>query len=168
MKKIILLAIAFSLSLVAFSQNSLLDVKKRPSISQRDNGMKTVFEFLEKCQTYYLSTVEGDKPKVRPFGTINMFKDRLYIQTGRKKLVSQQMEKNPNIEICAFNGKEWIRIEAIAVDDPSIEAKESMMKKYPSLLKMYPINDPNTQVLYLKDVKATIYSFTSEPKTFKF
>ncbi|SHJ08879.1 pyridoxamine 5'-phosphate oxidase family protein [Desulfosporosinus lacus] len=130
--------------------------------------MQEVLDFLKKCQTYYLATIDGDQPRVRPFGTANIFEGKLYIQTGKVKDVSKQMTANPKIEICAFNGQEWIRIQAVAVEDDRVEAKESMLESYPTLQSRYSATDPNTQVLYLQDAVATIASFTGEPKIIKF
>lgn len=130
--------------------------------------MQEVYDFLKKCQTYYLATVDGDQPRVRPFGTVNIFDGKLYIQTGKVKDVSKQMMANPKIEICAFNGQEWIRIQAVAVEDDRVEAKQSMLDNYPTLQSRYSATDPNTQVLYLKDATAAIATFTVEPKIIKF
>ena len=130
--------------------------------------MQEVYEFLKKSGTYFLATVDGDQPRVRPFGTAHIFEDKLYIQTGKVKNVSKQMLKNPKIEICAMNGGEWIRIQALAVEDDRIEAKQGMLDAYPNLKSRYSATDDNMQVLYLKDAVATISSFTSEPKVIKF
>lgn len=130
--------------------------------------MKEVYDFLKKCQTYYLATVEGDQPRVRPFGTVDVFEDKLYIQTGKIKEVSKQMQANPKIEICAFGDGVWIRIDATAIRDDRVEAKQHMLEAYPSLQKMYKADDDNTEVLYLKDAIATFYSFTAEPRVIKF
>jgi len=130
--------------------------------------MQEVFDFLKKCQTYYLATMDGDQPRVRPFGTVNIFEGKLYIQTGKVKDVAKQMMAKPKIEICAFNGKEWIRIQAVAVEDDRVEAKQSMLDSYPSLQSRYSATDANTLVLYLKDATATIASFAGEPKIIKF
>lgn len=130
--------------------------------------MQEVHDFLKRCQTYYLATVEGDQPRVRPFGTVNIFEGKLYIQTGKVKSVSKQMMSNPKIEICAFDGQEWIRIQAIAVEDDRVEAKQSMLDSYPILQSMYSATDDNTQVLYLQDAVATISSFTAEPRVIEF
>jgi len=130
--------------------------------------MEEVYKFLKECGTYYLATVEGDQPRVRPFGTVDLFEGKLYIQTGKVKNVSKQMAANPKVEICAFNGRQWIRIEAIAVDDDRIEAKQHMLDTYPMLQSMYKADDSNTQVLYLKDATATISSFAEPPKVIKF
>ncbi len=130
--------------------------------------MKEVYEFLKKAQTYYLATVEGDQPRVRPFGTAHVFENKLYIQTGKKKDVSKQMKKNPKIEICAMSDGKWIRIAATAVNDDNVEAKKSLLEAYPNLKNMYSATDNNMQVLYLKNAVATIASFGGEPKVIKF
>jgi uncharacterized pyridoxamine 5'-phosphate oxidase family protein len=130
--------------------------------------LKEVYDFLKKAGTYYLATVEGDQPRVRPFGTVNIFDKKLYIQTGKTKLVSQQMKKNPKIEICAVSGGDWIRIQATAVSDDRVEAKESMLEAYPNLKNRYSATDSNTQVLYLKNAVATFASFSGTPKVVKF
>ena len=130
--------------------------------------MQEVYEFLKKCGTYYLATTEGNQPRVRPFGTYLIFENKLYIQTGKSKNVSKQMKANPKIEICAFSGDTWIRISATAVNDDRIEPKKAMLEAYPQLQAMYKADDPNTQVLYLKDATATFASFGGEPKVVKF
>lgn len=130
--------------------------------------MQEVYDFLKKCGAYYLATVDVDQPRVRPFGTYLIFEDKLYIQTGKVKDVSKQMIANPKIEICAFSGDTWIRIEAEAVEDDRIEAKKAMLDAFPQLQNMYKADDDNTQVLYLKDATATFASFGGEPKVVKF
>ncbi|MDR1574322.1 MAG: pyridoxamine 5'-phosphate oxidase family protein [Clostridiales Family XIII bacterium] len=130
--------------------------------------MQEVYDFLKKCNTYYLATVEGDRPRVRPFGTINLFEGKLYIQTGKSKDVSKQLAANPKIEICAFDGGKWIRVQADIANDDRREAKQHMLDAYPMLKDRYSADDDNTQVLYLKDAVATISSFTEEPKVIRF
>lgn len=129
--------------------------------------MEQIYNFIKECGTYYLATVEGDQPRVRPFGTIDLFEGKLYIQTGKVKDVSKQMAANPKIEICGFKDGKWIRIEATAVNDDRIEAKEHMLDAYPNLKDRYKADDDNTQVLYLKDITAIISSFTEEPVVIK-
>lgn len=131
--------------------------------------MKRILEFLKAAETYYLATVEGDQPRVRPFGTIHLFEGKLYIQTGKGKSVAKQIEANPKVELCAMKGDKWIRVEGTLVRDDRIEAQESMLNDYPSLRAMYTTGpDGNTIVYYFKDAAATISSFTHEPVVIKF
>ena len=130
--------------------------------------MQRVYDFLKKCGTYYLATVEGDQPRVRPLGTIDLFENRLYIQTGKSKSVSHQMQANPRVEICAFAEGRWLRLAATAVRDDRAEAKRHMLDAYPGLKNRYSAEDDNTEVLYLKDATATFSSFTDEPVVIRF
>ena len=121
--------------------------------------MKRVLEFLKKAEVYYLATVEGDQPRVRPFGTAHEFEGRLYIQTGKVKPVSHQIAENPKVEICAFTDGAWIRIACTLVEDDRTEAKKSMLDAYPTLRGLYDENDGNTQVFYMTDATATFSAF---------
>ena len=132
--------------------------------------MQEVYEFLKECEVYYLGTLDGQKPRVRPFGTVDIFEDKLYIQTGKSKDVFKQMKKNPHIEICALNNDKdnWLRISATVVPDDSYEAKKHMLDNYPNLQDKYSPDDDNTIVLYLKDATAIFSSFTTQDKVIKF
>lgn len=130
--------------------------------------MEEVQKFLKECGVYYLATVENDKPKVRPFGTIEIFENHLYIQTGKKKDVYKQIEKNNNVELCGFKDGKWIRVSGKLIADDRIEAKKDMLDKNPELRGMYNENDENTIVLYFENGEATISSFTEPPKVIKF
>lgn len=131
-------------------------------------NMQDVCTFIKEARTYFIATVEGDQPRVRPFGTIHVYQGRLYIQTGKRKDFSRQLAVNPKAELCAFNGKEWLRLSGTLVNDDSLEAKESMLEQYPELKSMYSATDDNTQVLYFKDATAILYSFGNAPVTVKF
>jgi uncharacterized pyridoxamine 5'-phosphate oxidase family protein len=126
-----------------------------------------VCEFLKDLGTYYLATTDGDQPRVRPFGTANIFEGKLYIQTGKSKDVAKQIEANPKFEICGFK-QSWIRVSGRLVEDPREEAQESMLEAYPSLKSMYAVGDGNTVVYYIEDGEATFSSFTEAPRTVRF
>ena len=127
-----------------------------------------VCRFLDDAQTYYLATVEGDQPRVRPFGTALIFEDKLYIQTGKSKSVSRQLAANPKAEICAFHNGQWLRVTGELVNDDRREPKAAMLEKMPSLKAMYSADDDNTQVLYFSNATATFASFTAAPETITF
>lgn len=131
--------------------------------------MQEVYEFLKQCGTYYLATQDGDQPRVRPFGTVAIFEDKLYIQTGKVKDVYKQLKASPKIEICGVQeGGKWIRVAAVAVEDDRLEAKQHMLDAYPSLQGRYKADDDNTIVFYLQDATAIISSFTEAPKVITF
>ena len=130
--------------------------------------MQRVLNFLKEAGTYYLATIDGEQARVRPFGTINEFEGKLYIQTGKVKDVSKQLHQNPKAEICAFKDGEWLRVAGTFVEDDRREARVAMLEAYPSLQGMYSADDGNTEVFYIKDATATFNSFTKEPETVRF
>ena len=130
--------------------------------------MQKVEKFLKEAGTYYLATVDGDQPRVRPFGTVNIFDGKLYIQTGKMKDVSKQIHKNPKVEICAFKDGDWLRLSGELVEDTRREAKASMLDAYPNLRQMYSEDDENTEVFYIKNATASFSSFKSAPETYTF
>lgn len=130
--------------------------------------MKEVYDFLKKCGTYYLATAEGDQPRVRPFGTIDIFEDKLYVQTGKVKEVSKQIQKNAKVELCAFADGAWVRVAGRLVRDDRVEPKKHMLDAYPNLQVMYSAEDDNTEVLYFEDATATFCAFGAEPKVVQF
>lgn len=130
--------------------------------------MQKVYKFLKEAETYYLATTEGDQPRVRPFGTVNVFEGKLYIQTGKVKPVSKQLSVNPKAEICAFKDGTWLRVSGELVEDDRVEARKSMLDAYPNLRAMYNENDGNTQVFYFKNATAVFSSFTAPSETIKF
>ena len=130
--------------------------------------MQRVCDFLKKTGFYFLATVDGAQPQVRPFGTAEIIDGKLYIQTGHVKPVARQIAANPKVAICAYDGEEWLRVNATLVEDPRGEVKKAMLDAYPNLRSMYNENDGNTAVYYLKDAKATISSFTAPPVEIEF
>ncbi|MDR1004759.1 MAG: pyridoxamine 5'-phosphate oxidase family protein [Prevotellaceae bacterium] len=154
-KTVIFLMMLLSVQLSVLAQQATSDKAKA-------DAMQQTYEFLKKCGTYYLATVDGDQPRVRPFGTAHIFDGKLYIQTGKSKRVAKQLAKNPKAEICAFNGQQWIRIATSLLEDTRREAKQSMIDANPSLKSMYSADDANTLVLYMKDTTATISSFSGK------
>ena len=126
--------------------------------------MKRVIDFLKKAEIYYLATVDGDQPRVRPFGTVNEFEGKLYIQTGKIKPTSKQLLANPKAEICAYRNGAWLRLAGEFIEDDRIEAKKSMLDAYPNLRAMYDENDGNTQVFYIQNATATFCAFGKDPE----
>ena len=130
--------------------------------------MEKVYKFLKDAGTYYLATVEGDQPRVRPFGTVLIFDGKLYIQTGLSKAVAKQLLANPRAELCAFKDGVWLRVAGELVPDDRVEAKKAMLDDYPELRGMYDENDGNTAVFFFKNAVATFSSFSAAPETVTF
>lgn len=130
--------------------------------------MKRVEKFLKDADVYYLATMEGDQPRVRPFGTAHIFEGKLYIQTGKVKEVYKQLKENPKAEICACMKDQWLRISGELIEDDRREARQSMLDDYPSLQSMYSADDGNTAVFYFQNATAVFSSFQAEPEVIKF
>ena len=131
-------------------------------------GIDKVYYFLNDVETYYLATVDGTKPKVRPFGTILLFDGKLDIMTEKAKEVYQQIKANPFVEICTSMSGVWLRVEAELVEDDNRDVKVAMLNKLPALKAMYSPDDDNIQTFYLKDATAIFSSFVTEPEVVKF
>lgn len=131
-------------------------------------AIERVCKFLKEAETYYLATVEGNQPRVRPFGTANIFEGKLYIQTGKVKPTSKQLLANSKAEICAFHNGVWVRVAGELIEDDRVEARKSMLDAYPNLRSMYDENDKNTQVFYFRNAVATFSSFTAAPEVVQF
>ena len=132
------------------------------------SDIQKIVDFLDKAQTYYLATAEGDQPRVRPFGTALLYDGKLDIQTGRVKNVSKQLAANPKAEICAFCEGRWVRVSGELIDDDNRDVMAAMLEKMPQLKAMYSPDDGNMQVLYFKNAKAVFSSFTEAPVTIEF
>lgn len=124
-----------------------------------------VYRYLQG-RTFFVATDDGGQPRVRPFGALDLYEGKLYIQTGNVKNVYKQMATNPRVEICSM-GEDgtWIRITVNVVRDDRVEGRQHMLDANPNLKKMYSADDGKCEVLYLANAEATFYSFTSEPRT---
>ena len=132
--------------------------------------MDEVYKFLKDNPIFYVATMDGDQPRVRPFGVVALFEGKLYLQTGNVKPVFKQMTANPKIELCTMgkDGTSWLRVAAEVVLDPRIEARRHMLEENPTLRRLYSEDDGIGEVLWLKNATATFYSFEGEPRVVKF
>jgi uncharacterized pyridoxamine 5'-phosphate oxidase family protein len=133
--------------------------------------MDEVLKFLTDNPTFYLATIEGNEPKVRPFGFIMKHEGKLYFCTGNQKNVYRQLKANPNCEISTANANgEWIRLKGKVVFDDNLAAKKKVFELAPVLSNIYQgAEDPTFEVFYLTDCEATFCSMTgAPPRTVKF
>lgn len=119
-----------------------------------NSAIQKTYDYLKKCEYYFIATMDGDQPRVRGFGTYSIFDDKLYIQTGKFKDVSKQLAINPKAELIAYDGKGWLRLSGTLVNDDSLAAKKKMIEDCPRLSARYTYDDDKMQVLYFKDATA--------------
>jgi uncharacterized pyridoxamine 5'-phosphate oxidase family protein len=136
--------------------------------SPNADAQQEVFDFIQKKGVFYIATMDGDQPRVRPFGALHIFEGKMYIITGHVKRVAKQLAQNPKAEICAQGDNEWIRVAATMVEDERVEAKKAVLDAHPNLRSMYNENDDNIAVYYFTDATATISSFSGDQKTLNF
>ena len=136
--------------------------------------MSEIIDFLAKCQTFYVSTVdESNKPKVRPFGFVMEWNGKPAFSTGTIKKVYSQLQNNPNIEICAYmpDSMQWMRVSGTVKFTDDMAAKRKILEAMPFLKEFYKSEDnPVLACFYLDEGEASFYSFASmsEPeKTIK-
>lgn len=130
--------------------------------------MVEIYQFLRGSGVFFFATCDGEQPRVRPFGVIEIYEGKIYFLTGKKKKVMEQIHKNSKVEICATQGERWIRVEGEVQMDERREAKKFFLDRNPQLRGMYNEDDDNTQLLYLEHATGTISSFVEDPKTYTF
>jgi uncharacterized pyridoxamine 5'-phosphate oxidase family protein len=131
--------------------------------------MNEALKFLIDNQTFYIATVDGDEPKVRPFGFVMEFDQKIYFCTNNQKEVFKQLKANPKFEVCTADKTGlWIRLRGKAVFDNNIAAKEKVLELRPSLAERYQnASNPIFEVFYVSEGEAAIFSITGEKKTYK-
>ncbi|MBR5430476.1 MAG: pyridoxamine 5'-phosphate oxidase family protein [Firmicutes bacterium] len=151
-------------------QDAAADQPRFKLILPGADGTDRILDFIKKCGVFFLATVDGDQARVRPFGAIDRFEGRLYLQTGRIKNVFRQLEAGNRIELCCLSpdGTSWLRLAAAAVRDDRVEARQHMLDANPVLKSMYAADDGNCEVFYLTDGEAVFSSFNGSPEILRF
>lgn len=130
--------------------------------------MNKIVDELKQTGIFYISTIDGDKPRVRPFSSVCDFEGKVYLCTNNKKNFWKQIEKNSNVEICGMQkGGTWIRVTGKLVRDDRLEAKKFMLEDPTGPSNLYKYDDEIYEVMYLDEAVCTKYSFNSEPVIIK-
>lgn len=127
--------------------------------------MKKTIEFLKKAGTFYLATLDGDQPRVRPFGVATAHEGKLYICTANNKACFMQMKNNPKVEISAVIGEEWIRLSGEVAVDTGKAARAAVLEDAPFLKNMYTPDDGVFEVLYFTKGTALFDSYSGVTAT---
>lgn len=115
-------------------------------------------ELLKAAGVYFVATTDGDQPKLRPFGVINEFDDKIYLATSNQKAVFAQFIANPKVQLSASLPDKWFRIEAKLVQDRRDVAKQSFLDNNERLKEIYEGDAfKNLEVFYLTDITTTVY-----------
>ncbi len=128
--------------------------------------MNEVFDFLRDCGIFFVATVDGNQPKVRPFGFVMEYEGKLCFGTSNQKPFYEQLMANPNIEICATaKDFRWLRLSGKAVFCTTKEAKAQALEIMPTLKRMYSVEDNIFEIFYLENATANFRSMQGEDRT---
>ena len=130
--------------------------------------MNKVVEELKKVKIFYIATVDGDQPRVRPFSSIAEFEGHAYLCTGKQKEIYKQISENPKVELSGmYDGGTWLRVSATLVEDDRVEAQEAILNDPTGPSQLYKPNDGRLVAYKLINVKALKYNFYAAPEEIK-
>lgn len=130
--------------------------------------MTEILKFLTDNPTFYIATVEGNIPKVRPFGFVMGFEGKLYFGTSNEKPVYKQLRSNPNFEISTTSKTyEWLRLRGKAVFNTNPKTKQAALDAMPSLKKIYSVDDSIFEVFYIEGGEGTFNDMQGSSRTIK-
>lgn len=124
--------------------------------------MEQVIGFLKKVGVFYLATVEGDQPHVRPLGFVMDCGGKLAFCTSNQKSMGRQLAANPKVEICCYDGENTLRITGKAVFATSKETQKMALETMPALKGMYAVGDGMFEIFYLDETSATCTNMSGE------
>lgn len=130
--------------------------------------MNEVLKFLRDNPVFYLATVDGNLPKVRPFGFVMEYEGKLYFCTNNQKNVYKQLKANPHMEIStASKTGEWIRLCGKAVFNTTKQTKQAALETMPALSKMYSVDDSVFELFYIEDGEVVFCDMKGASRTVK-
>ena len=130
--------------------------------------MKEVLQFLQENAPFYIATVDGDKPKVRPFGFVMEHEGKLWFCTSNQKDVYKQLQTNPCFELTtATPDRTWIRLKGKAVFKTTPAIKAKALELAPALKKTYSVDDTIFELFYVEESEAAFCSMSGESRTVK-
>lgn len=116
--------------------------------------IQKVNNYLSDAGTFFISTVDGDKPKCRPFGFHMLHDGKIYFGMGTFKDVYQQITQNPNVEVCAMQGREFLRYYGTAVFSTDESLSKQALDSMPQIKAMYEANGYKMAMFYLDNATA--------------
>lgn len=131
--------------------------------------MNEVLKFLQDNPTFYLATVDGNIPKVRPFGFVMNYEDKLHFCTSNPKDVYKQLKVNPHFEVSTTSKTgEWLRLKGKAVFNTNKQSRQAALDAAPFLNNMFSVDDSIFELFYIENAEAIFYNMKGVFKTVKF
>ncbi len=134
------------------------------------SDVEEVYRYLQEAGIYYLATVDGDRPCVRPFSTVMVYEGRLYLMTGVKKDVYEQLQQNPHVEIAvmARDHKTWIHVIGTLKEDRRPEPLALMEETYPGFAEKYNQSAGSRNALfYFEHGQAVVSAWNRSPVLYR-
>ena len=111
--------------------------------------MSKINEFLNEAGVFFLATVDGDQPKIRPLGLHLEMDGKELFGIGDFKNVYKQMVKNPKIEIVASKPDgHWMRYTGTAVFETDGKYAEAALEAMPHLKSIYNEQTGNKMMMF--------------------
>lgn len=125
--------------------------------------MNAIVENLKKVKVFYIATIDEDKPRVRPFGSVTEINGEVYICSGNFKDFYKQIKNNPNVELCGmYDDTSWLRVSATLEEDNSLLVQTEFLKDETAPSMLYKAQDGRFVTFKLTNIKAYKYSFFGE------
>lgn len=129
--------------------------------------MEEVLKILTENIPFYIATVDGDTPRVRPFGFVMNYEGKLIFACNDQMNVYKQLKANPKFEISTTSKSyEWVRLQGKASFITSRETKQAVLELAPALKNLSSDID-GLIIFYADEAEATFYTFNDPPRTVK-
>lgn len=93
------------------------------------DSVKLVLEYLRECEVFYMATVDGMEPRVRPMSGVCEVEGKLCFLLARSSHLYHEIMVNRHVEISAVHpDKSWISIRGWLKEETEKETKDSMLK----------------------------------------
>ena len=132
------------------------------------SDIQKIDDILTKAEVFYLATVDGEKPKVRPLGFHLLFDDKIYFGVGTFKEVYKQMEANPKVEVAAWDGEHFLRDYGTADLTKNEAVVEKSVELMPEIAEAYKSNGWEMGVFFLNDATAEIRNMFAIEESYEF
>ncbi len=134
--------------------------------------LQKTLNFLLENKTFFIATIDGDQPRVRPFGLVVEHEGKLWFGTANTKAVYRQLQANPRVEISATSpAADWIRLSGQAVFEQNLDVKRKAFENMPVLSNIYQgPEDPTFEMFYLDAAEVSFWTFgvhDPKPETYR-
>lgn len=126
--------------------------------------MNGIVQALKETGVFYVATLEGDQPRVRPFGGVIDYNGKAYFCTNNTKACFRQLLANPKAEICGMKPDgSWVRVSGRLIREDNDAIRAAFLEAAPGLRNRYSVGDGLFEVFRLEDAAAYLYTMAADP-----